>query len=92
MTAGLCLALQSFHLGSGGLTFDEAATISYASLDLPHLFAALQLSDAFFGAYYAWMHVWMHLGSSEAVLRSYSVLCAAGAVIAVSMVPVSGRS
>jgi mannosyltransferase len=84
VTAALCLALESFHLGSGGLTFDEAATVSYASLDPAHLFAALQLSDAFFGAYYAWMHVWMLLGSSEPILRSYSVLCAAGAVIAVA--------
>jgi mannosyltransferase len=84
VTAALCLALESFHLGSGGLTFDEAATVTYASLDLPHLFAALQLSDAFFGAYYAWMHVWMLFGSSEPILRSYSVLCAAGAVIALA--------
>ena len=84
VTAAFCIALESFRLGSGGLTFDEAATVTYASLDAPHLFAALQLSDAFFGAYYAWMHLWMHLGSSEAVLRSFSVACAAGAVVALA--------
>jgi hypothetical protein len=84
LTAVLCIALESFRLSSGGLTFDEAATVTYASLDLPHLFAALQLSDAFFGAYYAWMHLWMQLGSSEAVLRAFSVFCAAGTVFAVA--------
>ena len=82
--ATLSLALESFRLSNSGLTFDEAATVTYAKLDFPHLYAALQSSDAFFGAYYAWMHAWMHLGESEAALRWFSVLCAACAVIAVS--------
>jgi mannosyltransferase len=81
----LALALESFRLSASGLTFDEAATVTYAALDFGHLHAALQLSDAFFGAYYAWMHLWMRLGESEAVLRSFSVLCAAGAVVAIAL-------
>jgi mannosyltransferase len=80
----LSLALDSFRLAKSGLTFDEAATIAYARLDVRSLFAALQSSDVFFGAYYGWMHVWMRLGESEAVLRWFSILCAAGAVIALA--------
>ena len=80
----LSLALESYRLAESGLTFDEAATITYAALDVRHLYAALQLSDAFFGAYYAWMHVWMRLGESEPALRWFSILCAACAIITVS--------
>jgi mannosyltransferase len=80
----LSLALESYRLAKGGLTFDEAATFTYARLDIRGLFTALQSSDVFFGAYYGWMHLWMRLGESEAVLRAFSVLCAAGAVIALA--------
>lgn len=81
----LALALESYRLAKSGLSYDEAATITYARLDFPGLYAALQSSDAFFGAYYAWMHVWMRLGEDEASLRWFSVLCAAGAIIALSL-------
>jgi mannosyltransferase len=81
----LSLALESFRLANSGVTFDEAATIAYAKLDFHGLYAAMQSSDAFFAAYYGWMHVWMRLGESEAAIRSFSVLCGAGAVIAVSL-------
>ena len=80
----VALVLESFRLANSGLTFDEAATITYARLDFAHLFEALQSSDAFFGTYYAWMHLWMHIGESEAALRWFSVFCAAGAVVAMS--------
>lgn len=81
----LALALTSYRLAQSGLTFDEAATATYAALDVHELLAALQRSDAFFGTYYAVMHLWMHIGTSEAVLRWFSVVCAVLAVVAVGM-------
>jgi mannosyltransferase len=80
----LCLVLESYQLAKSGLTFDEAATYTYARLDFKGLVAALRSSDVFFGAYYGWMHLWMHVGESESVLRWFSILCAAGAVIALA--------
>jgi mannosyltransferase len=80
----LALAVESFRLTNSGLTFDEAATFTYARLEFSDLYAALQSSDVFFGAYYAWMHVWMRLGENEAALRSFSILCGACAVIAIA--------
>ncbi len=85
---GACLvagALTSFQLGRRSIVFDEAATVAYARLQFPELLHALQLSDAFFGLYYAIMHLWLRFGDSETVLRSPSVISAVAAIAAIGL-------
>jgi mannosyltransferase len=85
---GACVvagALTSFQLGRRSIVFDEAATVAYARLNFPELLHAIQLSDVFFGLYYAIMHLWLRFGDSETVLRSSSVISAVAAVAAIGL-------
>jgi mannosyltransferase len=63
--------------------FNESASYAYAHLRLHELPAALGTSDAFFGLYYALMHLWLGFGTSEAAMRSFSVVSVVGAVVAI---------
>lgn len=66
---------QNFHRS---FWFDEAATYAFSSMSWPEFFHAIHYSDAFYVAYYGFMHVWISVfGDSEIALRapsSFSVL------------------
>jgi mannosyltransferase len=84
-TVVVAAVATSFQLGHSSFVYREAASDTYARLNLHDLLDALRFNDVFFGVYYALLHGWMRLfGESEAALRSFSVVCAVAAVVAIA--------
>ncbi len=74
MTAGA--VLMSLYLGEKGLWLDEALSVARASADLGPLWQEITASQANMGLYYLALHVWLALGTTEAAVRSLSVVFA----------------
>jgi hypothetical protein len=67
--------LLRFHaLGDRGLWLDEVMSVRISHKDLPQLFQALREREINMAFYYVLLHFWMKIGSSEAFLRSMSVI------------------
>ena len=80
-------ALGTLSLGEQSLWFDEGASTAYAHLSLSELARAMTKSDAYFGLYYALLHVWrIPFGESEASVRALSVLGGVAAIAAIAAV------
>jgi mannosyltransferase len=77
-------ALFTYRLGYEGLWIDELFSIRDASQDLPELY----IDNQFRPIFYLLLHVWMRFGSTEAWLRSLSVITA---IIAVYLIYRLGR-
>lgn len=75
----LLVALLAFaNLGAKSLWLDEGTTVSIARLGWHGLWQdAFSQGEANMSLYYVLLHLWLHLGDSEAVLRSLSALFAA---------------
>ena len=68
-------ALLRFHaLGDRGLWFDEVMSVRISRHDLSHLFQTLRAREINMALYYVLLHFWLKMGSSEAFLRSMSVV------------------
>lgn len=83
--AGLTVVgIQSFQLGLPSLWYDEAASVRYAGLTPGELLSAIHLNDAFFALYYSILHFWLAWSQSEVMLRSFSIVCSVGALVAIA--------
>jgi hypothetical protein len=68
-------ALLRFHaLGARGLWLDEVLGVKVARESLPQLFQTLREREINMAFYYVLLHFWMKVGSSDAFLRSMSVI------------------
>lgn len=68
------LLLRASFLGSPSLWLDEIWSIAAARLSWPKLIWLILHQDSNASLYYVLLHFWVQLGSSEAVVRSLSVL------------------
>jgi mannosyltransferase len=80
--------LYIYRLGKPSFWFDESASYVNARLSWHEFGIAIHHRDVFFAAYYAFLHLWMSLGSDEATLRMPSVI---GAVAALPCMFALGR-
>ena len=81
MTAGGALLLFFASWGSEkGFWLDEALSVARARLDFGSLAREIVESQANMGLYYVLLHVWVNLGTSEAVVRGLSVIFAVLAI------------
>ncbi|MDQ3956605.1 MAG: glycosyltransferase family 39 protein [Actinomycetota bacterium] len=74
------LALYLFRLGHKSFWLDEGASFAFARIPLSDLWDLAATRQANMSLYYLLLHFWMWLGEGEAVLRTLSVLFAAGTV------------
>ncbi|ABF42975.1 glycosyl transferase, family 39 [Candidatus Koribacter versatilis Ellin345] len=76
----LGLVLRLLYLGHKSLWLDEAATYTLCRLPFREFAHAWWTHEANMTVYYGFMRLWVHLGSSEFMLRLPSALCGAAAV------------
>lgn len=69
-----------YRLGKPSFWFDESASYVNARLSWHDFGIAMHHRDVFFAAYYAFLHLWMSMGSDEAMLRMPSVIGAVAAL------------
>jgi glycosyltransferase involved in cell wall biosynthesis len=77
------LALRLPFLGQKSLWIDEMWSIGIARMSWASFWSVVRNLDPNMSLYYALLHVWMKLGSSEFVVRLLSVLCGVATVPAV---------
>jgi len=84
LTLGAVIAvaaiLRILYLGRESLWFDEAISFAIARLNWPDFWKVVSHLEANMALYYALLHLWLHLGTSEFVLRSFSALAGVLAV------------
>jgi mannosyltransferase len=68
--------LGFWSLGDKGFWLDEALSVARARLDLASLWAEVSGSQANMGLYYLVLHFWIAIGTTEAAVRSLSVVFA----------------
>ena len=78
----LALTLALLFIGRESFWLDEALSVFIAKRSWPSMTQLLAHREANQGLYYIFLHFWLHLGSSEAIVRGLS------AVFAVATVPV----
>ena len=83
--AGFAAALASVHIGRAPLWRDEAVTSSVAQRSLGDVIQVLLHREGNMGLYFLTAHFWVKLGTSEAWLRSLSVVFAVLAVVATAL-------
>jgi hypothetical protein len=71
---GVAAAVRAHHLGLGSLWIDEAASVMFVRMSWGRFLAVLWEYEANMTFYYLLLRVWIHLGDSEVVLRSLSVI------------------
>ena len=74
--------LRFNHLGAKSLWLDEGMSVGIARLPWAQFFRLIWQREANMSAYYVLLHYWLKLGSSEAFVRSLSVIFGIGAVAA----------
>src|SRR3954470_2649962 len=77
--SALALLLRLLYLGHKSLWLDEAATYTLCRLPFRDFAHAWWTHEANMTVYYGIMRLWVHLGSSEFMLRLPSALCGAAA-------------
>jgi mannosyltransferase len=70
----VAVLLRLPSLGQASLWLDEMWSIATSRLSWPSLLSVVLHEDSNASLYYALLHVWMHLGTSEASVRLLSVL------------------
>jgi mannosyltransferase len=68
--------LRLFHLDSKPFWFDEGVSVAIARMDWYNLARLLWKREANMALYYLLLRGWLHLGNSEAFVRSLSVIAA----------------
>src|SRR5213595_2807283 len=68
----LAALLRLLQLGSESLWYDEAITVAIVRLDWGAFWKVLSHFEANMGLYYCLLRLWVNLGESEFVLRSFS--------------------
>lgn len=76
----LAAALRLLYLGRKSLWNDEAASWLIAQLDWPQFHVVISVQELNMALYYLVLRGWLHLGSSEAVIRGLSLLPAVATV------------
>lgn len=66
--------LRFYHLGARVFWIDEALSIAYARLSFPQFLKVLWAREINMALYYLLLRGWIHLGSSEAVVRGLSAV------------------
>jgi len=70
-----CAAALRLHaLGSKTLWFDEGVSVAIARLNAYNFLRILWRREANMSLYYALLHIWLWMGTSEAFVRSLSVI------------------
>jgi mannosyltransferase len=80
LIAVLAGALRLIHLSSRSLSLDEGFSVFLARSDAATFSRLIWHSEFNMMLYYGLLRLWIHLGSSEFVLRLLSVLCAVATV------------
>ena len=78
----LALVLRLISLGSKSFDEDEIVSALLARGDLPEFWSRVSHSETNMVLYFAVLRFWNHLGQSEFALRSFSVIIALAAVLA----------
>lgn len=81
----MSLLLRLPFLGQSGLNFDEIWSVAASRLPWRSALWVIVHTDSNASLYYALLHVWMHLGNSEATMRLLAVLLGVAAVPAIYM-------
>jgi uncharacterized membrane protein len=71
---GLAIFLGLHRIGARALWFDETYSFAVGKLEGAHLIKAVTRGDPSMGLYYLILHFWLHLGDSEATIRTLSVI------------------
>jgi mannosyltransferase len=79
----MATALRLFRLGTKSLWLDEATSVVLARVDRHVFVTALIHRQANMALYYVLLRGWIHLGSSEFVIRCLSVLAGVAAIPAI---------
>ncbi len=80
IVTGLCFALRTVELGAKSLWIDEIWSLRIAELSWNGFGRAILEFDPNSSLYYAFLHLWIHLGKSEVMLRFPSVLFATATI------------
>src|SRR5579859_3235130 len=84
--SGLLLAaagLRLFHLGSKSLWVDECASLVFAQQSWSAFWKTMWQGEANMLTYYLLLRGWIHLGSTEFIVRALSVIPAVATVFVV---------
>src|SRR5215510_6531075 len=84
----LAAVLRLLHLGSKSLWVDECASLDFAQQPWSQFWRTMWNGEANMLTYYLFLRLWIHIGSSEFVVRALSVI---PAVATVWMVYLLGR-
>jgi hypothetical protein len=76
----LAVALRLLHLGSKSLWVDECASLDFAQQPWPQFWKTMWNGEANMLTYYLSLRLWVHLGTSEFVVRALSVIPAVATV------------
>ncbi len=79
----LALLLRLLFLGAKSLDEDEIFSVLLAHLHLPAFWLVITHHEGNMALYYAVLRFWIHLGQTEFVIRSLSVIPGLGTVLAV---------
>jgi len=79
----LSAVLRLLHLGSKSLWVDECASVIFAQQPWPSFWKTMWHGEANMLSYYLLLRGWVHLGNTEFIVRSLSVIPAVGTVFVV---------
>ncbi len=77
----LSAMLRLLHLGSKSLWVDECASLVFAQQSWPSFWKTMWHGEANMLSYYLLLRGWIHLGNTEFIVRSLSVIPAVGTVL-----------
>ena len=77
----LAAALSAYRIGAQSLWVDEAFSVAVARLGWSPMWDLILTEEPNMAPYYVLLRAWLHLGSSEAAVRSLSALCVVAAVL-----------
>jgi mannosyltransferase len=77
---GLAIFLGLHRIGARAFWFDEAYSFAVGRLGGAHLIKAVTTGDPSMGLYYVMLHFWLHLGDSEATIRTLSLIFGAASI------------
>jgi mannosyltransferase len=78
---GIAAALSAYRIGVPSLWADEAFSVALVRLGWAPMWDAILADEANMAPFYVLLRQWLHIGSSEAAVRSLSALCVVAAVL-----------
>lgn len=83
LIVGLAAVLRWYAIGRSSIWIDEGASITLARMPWDRFVQTLWQYEINMTSYYLTLRAWMHLGDSEAIIRSLSALLGTVSVVAI---------